>query len=112
MKNNPNTALIDPKLSEIARQAPQQINRIRLSKTQLRVLESIKRGETVTPHEIANRCEISQSFASTLLKRLVEKTYLGRRSESSGTGGLNYFYGLIDYAAFGNPLDSISNPSL
>ncbi|MFD2179650.1 MarR family transcriptional regulator [Veronia pacifica] len=92
MKNNPNTAPIAPRLSEIAREVPQQVNRVRLSKTQLRVLESIKRGETVTPYEIANRCEISTSFASTLLKRLFEKTYLVRRSESSRFGGLTYLY--------------------
>ncbi|WP_413505725.1 MarR family transcriptional regulator [Photobacterium phosphoreum] len=47
-----------------------------MSKTQLRVLKIIKRGEQITPKIIATRCNITSSYSSTLLKKLFEKNYL------------------------------------
>ncbi|WP_051563807.1 MarR family transcriptional regulator [Enterovibrio calviensis] len=92
MQNHAQTAPIDPRLANIARLLPHQINAVRLSKTQLKVLNAIRCGEQVTPEQISTRCDLSQSFASTLLKRLFEKAYIERRAESSQIGGLTYVY--------------------
>ncbi|WP_158161270.1 MarR family winged helix-turn-helix transcriptional regulator [Grimontia hollisae] len=92
MQIQPQNGQIDPRLSHVARLLPHQINRVRLSKTQYRVLQAIKRGEQVTPKQIAERCGLSDSFASTTLKRLWEKSYLNRNCESDLTGGVVYLY--------------------
>ncbi|WP_347231053.1 MarR family transcriptional regulator [Vibrio splendidus] len=65
---------------------------LKLSKTQLKVLKSIRQGEQVTVSQVAERCELSPSWASTLLRRLYEKCYLTRSSIGQQTGGLEYQY--------------------
>lgn len=87
-KNRP----IDARLSAVARLLPHQVNYVRLSKTQLRVLQSISIGEQVTAVEIANRCEVSTSFASTLLKTLKNKGYLRRKVLTREAGGVEFGY--------------------
>ncbi|MFV0449465.1 MAG: MarR family transcriptional regulator [Vibrio sp.] len=87
-KNQP----IDARLSAVARLLPHQVNYVRLSKTQLRVLQSINIGEQVTAVEIANRCGVSTSFASTLLKNLKEKGYLRRKVLTHESGGVEFGY--------------------
>lgn len=56
-----------------ARLAPHQVKLVKLSKTQLRVLDSIKQGEEETAQLIAERCSLSPSWASSLLKSLYKK---------------------------------------
>lgn len=92
MQIQPQNGQIDPRLSHVARLLPHQINSVRLSKTQFRVLQAIERGEQVTPNQIAERCGISNSFASTLLKRLCDKSYLKRSVKVRDLGGVLYVY--------------------
>ncbi|MFS1491509.1 MarR family transcriptional regulator [Vibrio splendidus] len=77
-----------------ARLVPHQVKLVKLSKTQLRVLDSIKQGEEVTAQYIAERCDLSPSWASSLLKRLNEKYYLNRRLLSKEEGGVEFVYWL------------------
>lgn len=92
MQNLAKNTPIDARLSAVARLLPHQVNYVRLSKTQLRVLQSINLGEEVTAVEIANRCEVSTSFASTLLKTLTQKGYLRRKVMTERTGGVEFGY--------------------
>ncbi|GEM77202.1 MarR family transcriptional regulator [Vibrio sagamiensis] len=75
-----------------ARLAPHQVKWVKLSKTQLKVLDSIKQGEEVTAQLIAERCDLSPSWASSLLKRLNEKYYLKRWLLSKKGGGVEFVY--------------------
>ncbi|HIF9284161.1 TPA: hypothetical protein ACX6RV_000382 [Photobacterium damselae] len=52
---------------EAARFAPHQVGLIKLSKTQLKVLQLIMLGEKVTAEQIAERCELSQYFVEDSL---------------------------------------------
>ena len=92
MQNLAKNTPIDARLSAVARLLPHQVNYVRLSKTQLRVLQSISVGEQVTAVEVANRCDVSTSFASTLLKTLVIKGYLGRKVLTHESGGVEFGY--------------------
>lgn len=92
MQNLAKNTPIDARLSAVARLLPHQVNYVRLSKTQLRVLQSINVGEQVTAVEIANRCKLSESWASTLLKRLYEKRYLQRTGGVRQCGGVEFSY--------------------
>ncbi|MEZ8095767.1 MarR family transcriptional regulator [Photobacterium swingsii] len=92
MQNCAQITPINQCLASAARQFPHQVSLVKPSKTQLKVLNSIKRGELVTPADIADRCNLSSSFASTLLRRLHERTYLTRKSETCVTGGIIYSY--------------------
>lgn len=83
---------ISADLLKCARSAPYQVGLLKLSKTQLIVLQSIKEGEEVTPSQIADRCGLSSSWASSLLKRLAEKYYLTRSCMQQLTGGVEYRY--------------------
>ncbi|MFS1959335.1 MarR family transcriptional regulator [Vibrio lentus] len=79
-----------------ARLVPHQVKLVKLSKTQLRVLDSIKHGEEVTAQLIAERCGLSPSWASSLLKRLHEKCYLMRSSTGQASGGIEFSYVVIN----------------
>ena len=83
---------ISADLLKCARSVPHQVGQLKLSKTQLLVLQSIKEGEEVTPSQIADRCDMSPSWASSLLKRLAEKYYLTRSCMQQLTGGVEYRY--------------------
>ncbi|HIF9067516.1 TPA: MarR family transcriptional regulator [Photobacterium damselae] len=72
---------------EAARVAPHQVGLIKLSKTQLKVLQSIMPGEKITAEQIAERCGLSCSWASTLLKRIWERGYLVRAAFMRNGGG-------------------------
>lgn len=74
------------------RLVPEQVGRVKLSKTQLRVLKSIEEGEEVTASQIAKRCELSPSWASNILKGIYDKAYLNRKVHSKKSGGLVYSY--------------------
>ena len=86
---------INEALITAARSVPHQVARIKLSKTQLRVLYSIRRGESVTASQIASRLDLSDSWASTLLKRLYEKHYLQRSGGVRQCGGVEFSYDLV-----------------
>ncbi|HGF7167849.1 TPA: MarR family winged helix-turn-helix transcriptional regulator, partial [Vibrio mimicus] len=75
-----------------ARIVPHQVVRVKPTKTQLKVLDAIRVGESVTAQQMAERCDISQSFTSTLLKGLVEKGYLVREVDNRSFGGVEYKY--------------------
>ncbi len=83
---------INEALITAARIAPHQVALVKPSKTQLKVLNSIKVGEIVTVQKVAERCDISLSFTSTLLKGLVEKGYLARKGEVRLCGGIEFKY--------------------
>ncbi|MFA0690640.1 MarR family transcriptional regulator [Vibrio splendidus] len=83
---------INEALITIARVVPHQVGMLKLSKTQLKVLQSIKPGEQVTASQVAERCELSSSWASSLLKRLYEKCYLTRSSIGQVSGGIEFSY--------------------
>lgn len=83
---------INDALITAARLVPHQVARVKPSKTQLKVLDSIRVGEQVTAVEIANRCSLSTSFASTLLKTLMQKGYLRRKAMTEQTGGVEFRY--------------------
>ncbi|ELH0894233.1 MarR family transcriptional regulator [Vibrio fluvialis] len=85
---------INEALITAARIAPHQVALVKLSKTQLKVLNSIKAGEKVTAVEIARRCSLSNSFASTLLKTLIQKGYLTRKAMIERTGGVEFGYSI------------------
>ncbi len=53
---------------EAVRFAPYQFGLINLRKTQLKVLQLIMLGEKVTAEQIAERCNLSSSWARKLLK--------------------------------------------
>ncbi|EKO3650612.1 TPA: MarR family transcriptional regulator [Vibrio metschnikovii] len=89
-KNEP----INEALITAARSVPHQVARIKLSKTQLRVLYSIRRGESVTASQIASRLDLSDSWASTLLKELNRKLFLSRRGSTRQCGGVEFVYSL------------------
>ncbi|EOV0352508.1 MarR family transcriptional regulator [Vibrio fluvialis] len=86
---------INEALITAARCFPHQVARVKPSKTQLKVLDSIKIGEEVTAVEIANRCSLSTSFASTLLKTLMQRGYLTRKTMTERTGGVEFGYMLL-----------------
>lgn len=88
---------ISENLLKCARSVPHQVGLLKLSKTQLIVLQSIKEGEEVTPSQIADRCDLSSSWASSLLKRLAEKYYLTRSCMQQLTGGVEYRYIKYNY---------------
>ncbi len=85
---------INANLMEAARVAPHQVGLIKLSKTQLKVLQSINLGEEVTSEQIAERCNLSSSWASTLLKMVWERGYLVRTASTRGGGGYLFNYKL------------------
>jgi DNA-binding MarR family transcriptional regulator len=87
---------INEALITAARLVPHQVARVKPSKTQLKVLGSIKVEEKVTAAQIAHRCDLSESWASTLLKRLYEKHYLRRTGGVRQCGGVEYGYCLFD----------------
>ncbi|MGF1736803.1 helix-turn-helix domain-containing protein [Photobacterium satsumensis] len=92
MDNLAQSGPIDPNLARAARSVPHQVGLVKLSKTQLRVLQSIKYGEEVTAGDIAERCGLSSAWASTTLRRLSEKSYLSRHFESALAGGGVFIY--------------------
>ncbi|MGF1816723.1 MarR family transcriptional regulator [Vibrio splendidus] len=75
-----------------ARLAPHQVKWVRLSKTQLRVLDSIKQHEEVTAQLIAKRCDLSPSWASSLLRSLYLRCYLTRVNVGLDFGGVQFGY--------------------
>lgn len=79
-------------LLKSARVVPHQVSLLKLSKTQLKVLQSINQGEYITAAQISERCELSQSWASSILKRLVEKLYLSRIEGHQLSGGIEFNY--------------------
>ena len=83
---------INVDLMEAARVVPHQVGLIKLSKTQLKVLQSIMPGEKVTAEQIAERCELSSSWASTLLKTVWERGYLQRIIMIKRGGGIVFVY--------------------
>lgn len=83
---------INEALITAARLVPHQVARVKPSKTQLKVLGSIRWGEEVTSLQIADRLDLSESWASTLLKRLYEKHYLQRTGGVQETGGIEFIY--------------------
>nr|WP_036794895.1 hypothetical protein [Photobacterium kishitanii] len=83
---------INANLMGAARVVPHQVGLIKLSKTQLKVLQSIMPGEKVTAEQIAERCELSCSWASTLLKTVWERGYLVRTLIIRKNGGVNFLY--------------------
>ncbi|PSV14951.1 MarR family winged helix-turn-helix transcriptional regulator [Photobacterium kishitanii] len=83
---------INANLMEAARAVPHQVGLIKLSKTQLKVLQSIMPGEKVTAEQIAERCDLSSSWASTLLKTVWERGYLVRGGHVRMNGGLEFVY--------------------
>ena len=88
-------APINEALITAARICPHQVVRVKPTKTQLKVLDAIKSGESVTAQQMAERCDISQSFTSTLLKGLVEKGYLLRKGDSRTFRGVEYSYSTL-----------------
>ncbi len=58
---------------EAARVVPHQVGLIKLSKTQLKVLQSIMPSEKITAEQIADRYELASSWISTLLKTVWER---------------------------------------
>ncbi|EKO3932732.1 MarR family transcriptional regulator [Vibrio fluvialis] len=86
---------INEALITAARCCPHQVVRVKPTKTQLKVLDAIKVGESVTASQVAERCELSPSFASTLLKGLVQKGYLLRREDSRSIGGVEFSYEFV-----------------
>lgn len=86
---------INANLMEAARVAPYQVGLIKLSKTQLKVLQSINPGEEVTSEQIAKRCDLSCSWASTLLKTVWERGYLVRAAFMREGGGYLFYYYII-----------------
>lgn len=86
---------INEALITAARLVPHQVARIKPSKTQLKVLLSIRVGEEVTASEIASRCDISNSFASTLLKTLMCRGYLKRNAMVEHSGGVEFIYSTL-----------------
>ncbi|MCD9555764.1 winged helix-turn-helix transcriptional regulator [Photobacterium carnosum] len=83
---------ISANLMGSARVVPHQVGLIKLSKTQLKVLQSIIPGEKVTAEQIAERCELSCSWASTLLKTVWERGYLKRTLFVRESGGIEFIY--------------------
>ncbi|MEZ8059527.1 MarR family transcriptional regulator [Vibrio splendidus] len=80
-----------------ARLVPHQVKLVKLSKTQLRVLDSIKQGEEVTAQYIAERCDLSPSWASSLLKSLYLRCYLTRVNVGLDFGGMEFRYRRLDH---------------
>ncbi|WP_102298043.1 MarR family transcriptional regulator [Vibrio cyclitrophicus] len=83
---------VNEALITIARQVPHQVGLVKLSKTQLRVLKVINVGEEVTALQISERCDLSLSWASSLLRVLYVKCYLIRSSTSLDYGGVEFRY--------------------
>lgn len=83
---------VNEALITAARVVPHQVARVKLSKTQLRVLESLSEGEVVTAQQISERCELSQSWASSLLRTLSNRSYLVRQQVILDRGGVEYVY--------------------
>ncbi|MEC6795434.1 MarR family winged helix-turn-helix transcriptional regulator [Photobacterium sp. S4TG1] len=83
---------INANLMGAARAVPHQVGLIKLSKTQLKVLQSIMPGEKVTAEQIAERCNLSSSWASTLLKTVWERGYLVRTVFVRECGGVFFLY--------------------
>ncbi|TLS83872.1 winged helix-turn-helix transcriptional regulator [Photobacterium damselae subsp. damselae] len=83
---------INANLMEAARAVPHQVGLIKLSKTQLKVLQSINPREEVTSEQIAKRCDLSSSWASTLLKTIWERGYLKRTKIINDGGSIAFIY--------------------
>lgn len=52
-------------------------------------------SEKVTAEQIAERCELSSSWASTLLKTVWERGYLVRGGHVRMNGGLEFVYSSV-----------------
>ncbi|WED23091.1 MarR family transcriptional regulator [Vibrio sp. JC009] len=83
---------INEALITAARNSPHQVVYVKPTKTQLKILNQIRQGESVTASLIAERCDLSVSFASTLLKGLYEKRFLQRMGGAHQTGGMEFSY--------------------
>ncbi|PSW14838.1 MarR family transcriptional regulator [Photobacterium sanctipauli] len=83
---------IDSNLVRAARAVPYQVGLVKLSKTQLRVLQSIRCGEEVSAIQIAERCNLSSSWASNTLRMLLEKCYVSRYGIKKESGGIEFWY--------------------
>ncbi|MDN3696988.1 MarR family transcriptional regulator [Vibrio cortegadensis] len=83
---------INEALITAARSCPHQVGAVKLSKTQLRVLDSIAQEEEVTAQQIAERCELSSSWSSSLLKAIRSRGYLDRKVWPKASGGIGYSY--------------------
>ncbi|MGF1684802.1 MarR family transcriptional regulator [Photobacterium minamisatsumaniensis] len=97
MDNLAQSGPIAPNLVRAARAAPHQVGLVKLSKTQLRVFQSIKCGEEVTALQVSERCSLSPSWASSILRRLFKKCYLQRVDRTQLKGGIEYLYLKIGY---------------
>lgn len=86
---------INEALITAARSCPHQVARVKPSKTQLKVLASIRTGEKVTTSQVADRCDLSVSFASSLLRKLFESRYLQREGKTRQIGGVEFVYALF-----------------
>ncbi|EDP60869.1 winged helix-turn-helix transcriptional regulator [Vibrio sp. AND4] len=75
-----------------AQLAPHQVKWVKLSKTQLKVLDSIKQGEEVTAQQISERCNLSPSWASSNLRNLYQRCYLARTNVGLDFGGIEFRY--------------------
>ena len=80
-----------------ARLAPHQVKWVKLSKTQLKVLDSIKQGKEVTAQLVAERRDLSPSWASSLLRSLYLRCYLTRVSVGLDIGGMELRYRRLDH---------------
>ena len=80
-----------------AQRAPHQVKWLKLSKTQLRVLDSIEQGEEVTAQLISKRCDLSPSWASSNLRNLYKRCYLTRRHTGLDCGGIEFLYRRLDH---------------
>ena len=92
MDNSAQSGPIDPNLVRAAQAVPHQVGLVKLSKTQLRVLDLVNEGELVGAIEVAKRADLSPSWCSTTLKRIWEKGYVSRRSVKRMNGGFEYVY--------------------
>lgn len=88
-------APINGALMAAARCCPHQVVRVKPTKTQLKALDAINEGESVTALQVAGRCDLSPSFTSTLLKGLVSKGYLTRKGDSRSFGGVEFIYSVL-----------------
>ncbi|CAG9001759.1 MAG: hypothetical protein CENE_03786 [Candidatus Celerinatantimonas neptuna] len=83
---------VNQNLLKAARQVPEQVQFIRLSKAQLNVLQNIQHNEQVTALTMAKRCATTVNAMSQLLRQLYDKNYLQRDSRVRECGGVEFVY--------------------
>jgi predicted transcriptional regulator len=75
---------------------PEIVRAAVLTDKQIEIVKYVNSYASVSSPHVAERFDMSVANASTQLKRLVKRGYLGRHAEAAPSGGVEYaYYGVL-----------------